>query len=794
MNKYVKITLNGPLKKTFTYKLPEDFENLEPGQRVLVPFGARTKIGFYLEPSEPIKGVTIKNIIRAVDNQSLFSAELFKFCLWLSDYYFANPADCLLASLPAVYKKNIIPEYFWADGFDNNIPDEIKKIYNPKAKLTKAVITNIKSINNKLFKKLLNDAVILERLSDSLFTEKKILSGYKIENFLEFEQYYENSKFQPDAFDGSKTKTDLKTDGWNDYQIKKAVENNILSAVYDDNSNLLFDFIEAKEDLLKIELTNQQSEVYSNFKEKLNASFSVSLLHGVTGSGKTIVYCHLCRDVLQNEKTALILTPEIALTSTTLAYFRGFFGDKVTVIHSAMTEKERFESWRGIQNGRFKIVVGPRSAIFAPLPNLGLIIVDEEHDSSYKQDDPAPRFHGRDSAIMRAKINNIPILLGSASPSIESYHNAQTGRYQLLKLTKRPGKAEMPKVRIIDMKKDRIAGDMPYLSFPLKKEIEIRLKKNEQVILYLNRRGHSTQIKCTECGYVPECPNCQVSLTYHRKGRKLTCHYCGHLMPEHDICPKCHTGKYLYQGVGTQKIEENIPRIFKGALPIRLDSDSASGRTKAYQILKDFSDNKSNVLLGTQMVTKGLDLPNVTLVGVMSADMSLDLPDFRASEKAFSRLLQVSGRSGRAENKGEVLIQTYYADNEVILEASKQDYESFFKKEIHSREQLNYPPFSRLVNFIFLSEDEKLLEKTALSFRQDLLYKIKLKRLKADILGPAPCPMYYLRSKYRRHLFVKTNQMVKFVKMLSEWEIAQSHFKLPSKVRLNIDVDPDNMM
>lgn len=793
MIKYADIALSGPLRKTFTYKVPGNIEKLYPGQRVLVPFGQMKKVGFYLGESTFSPGIRYKNIIQTLDNQSYFPKDLFKLILWMADYYFANPADCLLVALPTYFKSKKSTQYFWTTA-PCEIPQIALRYFKPGYKLSAQVIKDIQSLPKNIFRKLLNDNSIIEHWLDEPHNRKSRIAGYKIESIESWDIYFHEKQFQAEMFDGIKPRAELIQNGWTDYQLKKAVENLVLIPINADDVLVPLDFIKPKENLDQIVLTENQKKVVKELLQKFSSGFSTSLLHGVTGSGKTIVYCYLCREILNQNKSALILTPEIALTSTTLAYFRGFFGDQVTVIHSAMTEKERLESWNGIRQGRYKIVVGPRSALFAPIENLGLIIVDEEHDSSYKQDDPAPRFHGRDSAIMRAKINDIPILLGSASPSVESYQNAATGRYTLLELTERPGNAVLPTVNVIDMRTDRIRGDLPYISYTLKKGVETRIQNDEQVILFLNRRGHSPQMKCMECGEIPECPNCKLRLTYHKKGHKLTCHYCGYITAVIENCEKCSSADFYFMGVGTQKVEENIPRLFKGAKPIRMDSDSADGRKKAYEILTHFSERKSNLLLGTQMVTKGLDMPGVTLVGVLSADASLDMPDFRASEKAFARLLQVSGRSGRAEKRGEVIIQTFNPENEVIQDAAQQDYSRFFNRVIKEREELWYPPFSRIVNFTLTSEKENLLEKETLLFREKLNHKIKTNNLKVQLLGPAPCPIYFLRNRYRRHLFVKTNQVIKFVKMLSEWEDVESRFKLPATIRINVDVDPDDMM
>ena len=793
MNEYIKVAISGPGKKSFTYTIPKSEADLSGGQRLLVPFGNRRKVGFYLGTTNQPTGFKAKPIIRKLDELSLFSKELFEFCLWMSDYYFANPADSLLAALPSIYRNALKPDLFWNEEIAS-APDKINDLFKPGQKVSPKAQMEINQRGKTLLKTLLRDNLIIEKWPESLLDPKQKKTGYKVVSLTSWTEYFEQNKFQPEYYEDAKTAHQLKDVGWNDYQIKKALSNNILEPVYFDVNSLSLDYIKPKKDLHHIKLNKQQQQVVDTVTGDLGGGFKPFLLHGVTGSGKTIVYCHICQQVLASDKTALILTPEIALTSTTLAYFRGFFGDKVTILHSAMTERERLESYQGIKKGIYRIVVGPRSAIFAPLENIGLIVVDEEHDSSYKQDDPSPRFHGRDSAVMRAKINKIPIILGSASPSFESYYNAVNERYHLLELSARPGGAVMPLIKIVDMKTERIRGDLPFLSFTLKKDVEERLKNNEQVILYLNRRGHSSQLKCTACGKVAECPNCQVKLTYHKAGRKLSCHYCGHTSENISNCSHCGQNELLFLGAGTQKVEESLPRLFDGAIGVRLDSDTAAGRNKAYEILHHFAEKKSNLLLGTQMVTKGLDLPDVTLVGVLSADSNLDLPDFRADEKAFSKLLQVSGRSGRAEKKGEVIIQTFMPENNVITDAATQDYKSFFKREIESRRALSYPPFSRIINFIFSSEDEKLLESAALNYQTRLKQKLNQAGIKYQLLGPAPCPMYFLRKKYRRHLFIKTNQTIRIVKLLTEWEETQANFKLNSKIRLNIDVDPDDMM
>ncbi|MBN1211909.1 MAG: primosomal protein N', partial [candidate division Zixibacteria bacterium] len=784
----------GPLRKSFTYEIPGSVVNLTPGQRVLVPFGRSRKVGFYLGKTQPRKGMEIKKIIRILDEVSYFSEELFRFCVWMADYYFANPADCLMAALPSIMKTHHSARLIWNRPVTGFLPPDLERLVKVGKTLSAVSIARINKMRGQVLRRLIKEEIIRQEWVINDLEAKKQIKGFRAEKPESWPEFFAKSRISYNYFDGVKTRTELIADGWTDHYIKKAVREGFLGAVYSEHESRVLDFVKPRSNVAELILTDQQAEVSGEIIKRLKGGFNAILLHGITGSGKTIVYCHAAREVLKENKTVLVLTPEIALSGAILAYFRGFFGSKVTVIHSAMTERERFDSWQGILSGRYRIVVGPRSALFAPLFEPGLIIVDEEHDGSYKQDDPAPRFNGRDAAIMRAKINNIPVVLGSASPSLESYYHARNGRHRLLELTERPGEATLPLIRVVDMRTERLKGDLPYLSYPLKKEIDKRIEKGEQVILFLNRRGYSPQLKCSECGHLPACPSCRVSLTYHRVGHKLSCHYCGFVRLNYNTCEKCGGRDFYYLGAGTQKVEENIPRLFEKGTVVRFDSDTASGRRNSYRILTEFAERKYNLLLGTQMVTKGLDLPGVTLVGVLSADLGLDFPDFRASEKTFARLLQVAGRSGRRERRGQVLIQTYYAESEIIDDAARQDYKSFYEREIVSRENGLFPPFVRLINFIFSGTDDNLLVRTAATFREELVKKAEAAGVKIMPLGPAPCPRHYLRKNYRRHMFIKTRQVQKMTRLLTRWEDEKARFGLPSAVKLVVDVDPDDMM
>ncbi len=728
-----EIAVSGPLRRTFSYSIPPSMDTLQPGQRVLVPFGRQRTTGYYLGVGTAQPGIELKRIQQKLDDTSLIQPDLFKLCIWMASYYFANPADCLSLALHSADAESAKRIFIWNDIPVPHTNETIAALCKPGKKLSPLTITKINKIGKQEFKKLLTGGFIREE--------------------------------------------------WDEQKVRiQKTEKDIL------------DFITPRSDVTTLSPSDEQRQAIERIIESFGGGFKTFLLHGVTGSGKTLVYCLLCQKLLEQGKNVLVLTPEIALAGTTLSYFRGFFGDAVTVLHSAMSMRERRESWQGVKSGKFRIVIGPRSALFAPLVNPGLIIVDEEHDSSYKQHDPSPRFNGRDAAIMRGKICNVPVLLGSASPSLESYQHAKTGRYELLELTKRPKERTLPVIKIIDMKTNRLGRHLLFLSFPLKREIERCLQSDEQVILFLNRRGYSPQLKCADCGYTPRCKRCEVTLTYHKSGNSLQCHYCGYKEKVYNECPSCHGREFSHTGAGTQKAEEAVDSLIADAKIARFDSDSASGRKHAYVLLRDFAARKHNILLGTQMVTKGLDLPDVTLVGVLSADANLDLPDFRSSEKTFARLLQVAGRSGRASKPGTVFIQTWYPEHPVIMLAAKQQYDTFFDQELQTRKALGYPPFSRLVNFIISGRAEDKVNSAIVDFRIALEERIKKSNVSTQILGPVPCPLYRLKTEYRRHLFIKTNAITKFTQMLTDWEASVPRFGMPSSVKIVVDVDPDDMM
>lgn len=519
-------------------------------------------------------------------------------------------------------------------------------------------------------------------------------------------------------------------------------------------------------------------------------SFRTFLLHGVTGSGKTQVYIEALKHVLAKSKTGIVLVPEIALTPQTVRRFRSHFGDRIAVFHSRMSQGERFDAWRALRTGRYDVVIGPRSALLVPLTNIGLVIVDEEHESSYKQQDPAPRYHARDVAVMRAKMNDAVCVLGSATPSLESFLNVRSGKYELLSM---PGRvplpdgetAMLPDVRIVDLRVEQNQGRLRgAFSTTLIDAIEERIRKKEQIILLQNRRGYAPMVQCRDCGWGPECPDCSVTMTLHKSRRHLRCHYCGRTARIPGSCPGCDRDSIDTFGTGTQRVEEELEEHLPGARIIRMDLDTTTGKTAHDQLLRRFGDGKADILLGTQMVAKGLDFGRVTLVGVINADLGMMLPDFRSEERTFQLLAQVSGRAGRASLPGEVIIQTRNPDRPIVRYARDHDYATFADAILDERRNLEYPPFGRLAAVEFKGPNEGRLADLAREWTAEL------RRHAGDleVLGPEPAFISRVKKQYRYHTILKARRRNALQDVLRVTEDAFGD--PPSKCRVNIDVDP----
>lgn len=532
----------------------------------------------------------------------------------------------------------------------------------------------------------------------------------------------------------------------------------------------------------KKELTNDQKLVVDEVLA--NTGYFPYLLFGVTGSGKTEVYMELIEDSLNKGKTSIVLVPEISLTPQMVLRFQKRFGDNIAAIHSALSDGEKYDEWRRIVSGDAKIVIGARSAIFAPLNNIGMIIIDEEHSDSYKQDDSNPRYNAKDIALLRGKYHNCPVIMGSATPSLEVFARAKKGVFKLLELPNRINGKGLPKINIIDMN-EMISKTKGHFSPVLLEAINDRLLKNEQIILLLNRRGYSSFVTCKNCGYTFKCPNCDITLTYHKSSRTLRCHYCGYGTKVYDTCPECHEKSINDLGVGTEKIEEELNKLFPESKILRMDFDTTSRKGMHEKMIKDFKNHEYDILLGTQIVSKGLDFDNVTLVGVINADTSLNIPDFRSSETTFSLLAQVAGRAGRSDKEGEVVIQTFNPEHYAIQYTKRHDYLGFYNKEMSIRRELKYPPYYYICYVKISGKDNKYIYEESLKITK--LFHNKL--INMIILGPSPCTIFKLNNIYRYGIILKYKSDEGLREVLNK---VIEHYKDNRNIKIDVNFNPSH--
>ena len=513
------------------------------------------------------------------------------------------------------------------------------------------------------------------------------------------------------------------------------------------------------------------------------------LLHGVTGSGKTEIYLQAIRETLKQNRTSIVLVPEISLTPQTVERFKSRFSEKddVAVLHSHLSEGERHDEWHKVHSGRARIVIGARSAVFAPLKNLGLIVVDEEHETSYKQEE-APRYHARDVAVVRAKIEKAVVLLGSATPSLESYHNTLKKKYQLASLTQRVDNCQMPLIRVIDLRQEQRSGRAPILSEKLRSAISDRIAKREQTILFLNRRGFSTSLLCSNCGKARDCPNCSVALTFHRSMSRLNCHLCGHTAAVPKKCPECGQDALIYVGFGTEKVESTVAQIFPNAVVKRMDADSMTRKEAYRETLRAFRAGKIDILVGTQMIAKGLHFPNVTLVGIINADLALHLPDFRAGERTFQLLTQVAGRAGRGETPGEVFVQSYTPFSPSIQFARHHDFAGYVEQELEFRERCDFPPFRHAVLITIHSAHQERGKFSAETLRRKLREALPEEFMVAE---PAPAPLEKLSGQYRFHILLRGSAIMRLSRLIRE---TLEKLPMPEDVAVAVDVDPYQLL
>ncbi len=759
---YIQVAVALPISGTFTYTVTGELVGkVAVGKRALVPFSGRKVTAYILRIIPPEKREGLKDIITVIDTYPLFPPRMVEFFEWLSNYYLYPIGLVIKGALPT--------------GLNVRIPDGEKmpsKGWLDRVGLLKMVFITLKK------------GVIVDR---SLFDRRR--SPRNEDEFLEMMSKKKEVSLR--EIKTTFTNGAYLVDKWIKRGFLKRARRPVVRDIADEAL-----FISSKPP----PLNSKQKEVVEKISEKLkDNAFFTYLLHGITDSGKTEVYYHAVKAAKELGRQSIIMVPEIALTVSMASLFRARFQDRVAILHSALSKRERYDQWIRIAKGDADVVIGARSALFAPLSRLGLIIVDEEHDLSYKQEEKF-RYQARDAAIVRAKLSAGLVILGSGTPSIQSYQNAAIGKYGFLAMPKRILRRELPDIQVIDMAKferSSAAQDESIMSPPLKEAIQENLAQKKQTILFLNRRGFSSLYLCRFCGEAIRCPNCEVSLTYHKYGDNLLCHYCGLSIKPPNRCPACNGKELRPFGFGTQRVVEVLGDLFPEARVERMDRDTMRHKGEVQQVLKRFMQHETDILVGTQMVTKGHDFPNVTLVGVISADLSLNYPDFRAGEVTFQLLSQVAGRTGRGNVPGKVIIQTFNPSHYAITATKNHDYTKFFSQEIALRQQVNYPPFSLIATVRFLGNSKTKTEKIAhhigVKIRKSLKKQAKRKNA-IEILGPVEAPMAKLKGKYRQHILIKSRTSRYLNQLLKEVETFSVQILSSSGVRMIIDVDPYQMM
>ncbi len=749
--------------KTFDYKIPSKFKDvIKPGTRVIVPFGPRKIQGFVTELKKESSFSKLREITEPLDLTPVLNEELLKLGEWLTEHTLSYKISSYQAMLPAALKAKYEKKIVLAKGADiEGMPDLLRKLFKERKELkwedavmqglvqqlqkeaaagTVEVIYQVKDRVRKKLLKHVYPAVEPEQLQE--IKEKLSAQASGQQTIVDF--FLENPE-------PAEQRLILSALGVSQASVNSLVKKGILKVeeleVYRDPYSER-EFARKTSLILTKEQENAISPVLSSIE---NGHHEVFLLYGVTGSGKTEIYLQSIQEVLNKGKEAIVLVPEIALTPQMVTRFKERFGDLVAVMHSGLSAGEKYDEWRKIQRKEVKVVVGARSAIFAPFENIGIIIIDEEHETSYKQEEN-PRYHARDVAIQRAKTYNCPVVLGSATPSLESFARAQKGRYTLLSLPKRMNNQALPTVEIVDMREELRTGNRSMFSIKLFEKLKDRLEKNEQTVLFLNKRGHSSFVMCRDCGYVMNCPHCDITLTYHRYNEQMKCHYCGYEDRVPTICPECNSEHIRYFGTGTQKVEEELHKLLPEARVIRMDVDTTGRKGSHEKLLSAFQEGQADILLGTQMIAKGLDFPNITLVGVLSADTMLHLPDFRSSEKTFQLLTQVSGRAGRHQLPGEVVIQTYTPEHYSVELAGTQDYDRFYQHEMMVRKVHQYPPFYYL-SLVTVSHEE-LMKVVSVTEKIAKFITSRLSK-EAVVLGPVASPIPRINDRYRYQCLIK---------------------------------------
>ncbi len=799
---FVDVSLPVPLDQPFTYSLPETLRHrVREGARVVVPFGARKLTGVILRCHDEPPQVKPREVLRLIDSEPVLSAELLSLGRWISNYYCAPLGEVLRGMLPLASEIRRGKIWTLTDSgrdaarqllLDSSPDDPVAQVLRmlEKRPLSAAYLAKSLPLADKAIRSLERKRFIV---AEQVQTERDPLRAPAERLRIELTGVLPAVKLNKPARE-LLAFLDLHPGSHNLKEVEAAVKNASIAG----RSLARIGAVTLKPETAAISvpvrarhmLNPAQQAAFDSIAAAISArTFQTFLLHGVTGSGKTEIYLNAIEAAQAGGRSALLMVPEIALTPAMAGQFFSRFGDRVAILHSAFTDVERTEQWRRIRSGGASVVVGTRSGVFAPVQNLGLIVVDEEHDGSYKQEE-TPRYNGRDVAVVRAQAAGACVVLGSATPSLESRYNAERGKYTLLELPGRIEARPMPAVELIDMRQEFLeTRKQNTFSRKLIEALGQRLEKGEQTIVLLNRRGFSSFVACRACGERVQCMNCSLTLTYHKRDRRLLCHYCSYAEKVPTLCPKCQSDHIYFLGVGSERVEEELHREFPTARIARLDRDTATGKRQYETILEGFREGNFDILAGTQMIAKGHDIPNVTLVGVVSADVGLGMPDFRAGERTFQLLTQVAGRAGRGSVPGVVLVQTINPDHYAIQFAAAQDYGAFYEKEIHFRRMMRYPPFSAMANV--LVRDAKQESAMRMSSELGMLMTPAPENLK--IVGPAEAPVPRLKAEFRYQFLIKAASRKALNELLRQIRAFAVDRKW-SATALVIDVDPLSLM
>lgn len=814
------------LDRPFTYMVPPELEcEVRTGSVVLVPLLNTLQIGYVLGTCQPPDIPRIRAVEAVVDEPPVFDHEMVRLCGWISERYLSSLNQALRLVMPPGRSRRVV-EYVSLASEAGEIIDALPARAARRRDIVRALAERggeltLSELKGSLGSRFSSPA--LKALLDMGYVKRRfVIPRPKVSRvtvrLVEITAAGRNALEEPETalartparlrlleslreHGGVLTVPELQRVAKTSSAALREAEKAGLIAIRSEErlrdpfATRSFPHVEPHE------LNPEQEEALRAVRERMDAGGGgVVLLHGITGSGKTEVYLHAIEHALARSRSALVLVPEIALTPQMVQRFKGRLGDEVAVLHSRLGLGERYDQWRGIREGRYRVVIGARSALFAPLRDLGLIVIDEEHESTYKENS-APRYHARDVAEERARLSGAVLLLGSATPLLESRYAAEKGDYSYLVLPRRVDDRPLPGAEIVDMRELSVPGMRTILSPRLVNALVRVHETNEQAILFLNRRGFARFLQCHQCGYIFQCRNCSVSLCFHARETHLLCHHCNWSVPEPFLCPQCGKNVVRYAGIGTERVEEELRRLLPQLTCIRMDADTTRHKHAHWDMLEDFKSGKARVLLGTQMIAKGLDIPNVTLVGVINADTSLGLPDFRAGERTFQLLTQVSGRAGRGTLPGRVIVQTFNPEHYAIRSAVRGDAEAFYRQETAFRREAFYPPFSRLVNLVISSEREEHARAAAEGLGE--IMRPLIRPHEGELLGPAPAPLAKLKGRYRYHLTLKTAFLEKLAGRLREALSSYEAFRRSycrreriarEDIALAVDVDPVTLL